>query len=101
MKEKHSISFGARCVSKGMRALVVLSTKLTGESILRSSMYSQKKEYHFGSWKVPAGYENKKIKLKNAKGYLLKKKEAKHDIIIYQIHGGGFVAKFSNLYNNT
>ncbi len=101
MRKKDTISFGARCVSMSRRALVLLSTKLTGESILRSSMYSQKKEYSFGSWKVPHGYENQEIKLKNSRAYLLKKKDAKHDIIIYQIHGGGFVAKFSNLYNNT
>lgn len=98
--EKKS-SFGARCVSKGMRALVVLSTKLTGESILRSSMYTQKPEYRFGSFKVPDGYTNQKISLKNANGYLLQKKGAEHEILIYQIHGGGFVSTFTNLYNRT
>lgn len=101
MGKKQSSSFGARCVSRWMRTLVVLSTKLTGESILRSSMYSQKKEYRFGSWKVPEGYENREIRLNHAKGYFLRKKGANHDTIVYQIHGGGFAAKFSNLYNNT
>lgn len=99
--KKRKISFGAACVSKGMRALVIISTKITGESILRSSMYKQKPEYKFGSYRVPAGYENREIIFKNARGYFLQKKDAEHDIIVYQIHGGGFVSTFTNLYNKT
>lgn len=99
MKRKNS--FGARAVSHGMRLLVRISTKLKGESIMRTNMYSQQKPYKFGSWKAPEGYTNKKIELENSRGYLLQKIGKDHKNIIYQIHGGGFVGTFSNLYNNT
>ena len=99
MKAKNS--FGARVVTGGMRALVRISTGLTGESMTRSAMYSQKPPYRFGSWKVPRGYINREIHLENARGYLLQKEGAPHKKIFYQIHGGGFVSPFSNLYNKT
>lgn len=101
MNKKESKSIGARAVSTGMRVLVLASTGLTGESMMRSSMYQQKPPYRFGSWKVPKGYLNRKIVLENAGGYLLQKENAPHEKIFYQIHGGGFVSPFTNLYNKT
>lgn len=99
MKIKNS--FGARAVSSGMRMMVRITTKLKGESFMRTNMCSQQKPYQFGSWKVPKGYINEEIKLENSKGYLLKKNDGNHKKVIYQIHGGGFVGSFSNLYNKT
>ncbi len=91
-------SFGAKCVSIGMRTLVCLTTVFTGESILRTSMYRQQKPYRFGKWKVPQGYTNKEIHLEHCRGYYL---EQGADRVMYQIHGGGYVAQFSDLYNET
>lgn len=68
---------------------------------MRKVMYTQKKEYSFGSWKVQKGYTNSEVLLSHSKGYLLHKQGTKKENIIYQIHGGGFVSKFSNLYNET
>lgn len=99
MKTKNS--FGARVVTSSMRALVRISTRLTGESMMRSAMYSQKLPYRYGSWRVPRGYINREIHLENARGYLLQKEGTSHKEVFYQIHGGGFVSPFSNLYNKT
>ncbi len=95
----NKISFGARAVTRSMWLLARVSTRLTGESMTRSVMYSQKPPYRFGSWNVPKGYINREIHLENARGYLLQKEDAPHKEIFYQIHGGGFVSPFSNLYN--
>lgn len=98
---KTKISLGAGAVSAGMRALVYISTALTGESVMRRTMGSQKPPYHFGSWRAPKGYANREIPLENARGFLLQKESAPHKKIFYQIHGGGFVSPFSDLYNRT
>lgn len=100
-KTLKGVSMKAKAVSRSMRTLVCISQALTGDSIIRSSMYTQKPAYRFGSWKVPKEYENTEIKLKNSRGYLLCRKDSSHQKIVYQIHGGGFVATFSNLYNKT
>lgn len=98
---KYQASFRARMKSEGMRLLVCVSTALTGESLMCSAMYHQKKPYRFGSWNVPQGYWNQEIPLPNARGYLLQKESAEHNRIFYQIHGGGYVSPFANLYNKT
>jgi acetyl esterase/lipase len=48
---------------------------------------------------VPGGYTNREILLANARGFLLQKEGGAHTSLVYQLHGGGYVGVFSNLYN--
>ena len=94
-------SMGARVSAVGMRALAVVSTALTGESMMHKVMTSQKPPYKYGSWKVPKGYRTSEVELPHARAYLLEREGGTSDKIIYQVHGGGYVAPFSNLYFDT
>ena len=64
-------------------------------------MKKPQKPYQFGNWKPPKGYALQKITLSKASAYLLRKEGGNHTRIVYQIHGGGYVGQFSNLYNRT
>lgn len=88
-------------VSGGYRILTRGSEFLTGENIMRKAMKKPQKPYSFGSWKPPKGYTLKKITFSKASAYLLRKEGGDHKRIVYQIHGGGYVGQFSNLYNRT
>ena len=73
----------------------------TGETYLGKTLSVQAPDYQFGQWRVPRGYSNEEIELPHARGYLLKKESGTHDRVVYQIHGGGFVSKFADTYNET
>lgn len=93
------MSITSSAVSGVMWFLTRTSTALNGESMMRTSMYKQQSPYRFGSWKVPKGYTNQEIALANSRGYLLQKEGGAHSRIVYQIHGGGYVSVFTDLYN--
>lgn len=69
-------------------------------NILEQGVKEAAEPYKFESWEVPEGYKNKEIKLRNSRGYLLTKNSNKSKRIIYQIHGGGYIAGFMNQYND-
>lgn len=93
------MSITSTIVSGTMRFLTRASAAITGENLMRGAMYKQQAPYKFGTWKVPAGYSNQEIVLANARGYLLRKEDENHTHVVYQLHGGGYVSVFSNLYN--
>lgn len=93
------MSVTSAVVSGTMRFLTRTSAILTGENLMRGSMYKQQAPYRFGTWKIPSGYSNQEIPLPRSRGYLLKKEDGDHGKIVYQLHGGGYVSVFSNLYN--
>lgn len=88
-------------VSGSYRILTRGSELLMGENIMRKAMKRPQKPYQFGNWKPPKGYSLKKVTLSKASAYLLRKEGGDHSRIVYQIHGGGYVGQFSNLYNRT
>lgn len=63
----------------------------------------QHNNYNWKDWKPPKGYHNKMYSVGNVRGYLLKKNSQKRDKhhIVYQIHGGGYINGFSQMYNKT
>lgn len=93
------MSITSAIVSSTMRFLTRASAALTGDSMMRSTMYRQQAPYRFGSWKVPDGYTNQEVELPNSRGFLLRKEGGDHSRIVYQLHGGGYVGVFTNLYN--
>lgn len=64
---------------------------------------NQKESYDWKSWGPPKGYTNNKVEVdNNINGYILKSNKFKHKHqIIYQIHGGGYLKGFSDIYNKS
>ncbi|ARY90271.1 MULTISPECIES: alpha/beta hydrolase fold domain-containing protein [Lacticaseibacillus] len=70
-----------------------------GISLFVKKIETESKPYRAKDWQSPAGYTNKTINLGKARGYMLSANKGKHTKVIYQIHGGGYLAQFSNTYN--
>lgn len=51
-------------------------------------------------WKVPSGYALSVIEQKNYTMELLEPEEKNDRMVIFQIHGGGYVGKFRNIYRS-
>ncbi len=74
------------------------STHLLGEKIksgeLRKNLVEPK-------WKCPSDYELHMVSLPNCQGeFLHKKKEARSESVILQLHGGGYVGAMRNAYRS-
>ncbi|RSU06427.1 alpha/beta hydrolase [Vagococcus entomophilus] len=95
------VSFYGNLMNNTIKTVNHVYERKHGESFVVAKMKKDTESYQFGSWSAPKGYQNKKIELKQAKGYLLSKLGSKHQKVVYQIHGGGYIGGFSNTYNET
>lgn len=96
-----SVSFRGTLLSKSVKTVNHLYYKINGETLIYSVSFKQQTPYVFGKWKVPKGYNNLEIPLEHSRAFLLTKEDSKHHKVVYQIHGGGYVGVFNNLYNKT
>lgn len=76
----------------------VTSTHLLGEKIrsgeLRKNLVEPK-------WKCPSDYEMRELCLPNCRAELLhRKKDARSDFVVLQLHGGGYVGAMRNAYRS-
>lgn len=81
--------------------LNVLSKFIFHHTKLQMVTVKQAKPYVFGSWSAPDGYVNQEIHLTQSRAYLLTKQSSRRDKVIYQIHGGAYIACYFNLFNKT
>ncbi|WP_159454523.1 alpha/beta hydrolase [Staphylococcus cornubiensis] len=90
---QHDVSFRGN--------LVAGLLKVTTRDLLSDDALSTQHQntYHIEDWHPPKHYTNQAVDLKEVKGYLLKPQHASSQQIVYQIHGGGYINGFSNVYN--
>lgn len=72
----------------------------TGDITGRNTEGNVTESYETSSWTPPAGYTQNEIKLENARGYYLSKEGGNHNQVVYYIHGGAYMYKYSAWYND-
>ncbi len=96
-----SVSFTGDLFNKGVRSVNHIYVRFTGTTIFHNAMLNgQPQSYVFGNWKVPEGYQNSIIPLSKSSAYLLTKDSGNHAKAIFQLHGGGYVGVFQDIYND-
>ncbi|GGG90289.1 MULTISPECIES: alpha/beta hydrolase [Staphylococcus] len=92
---RHDVSFQGNLVAGTLR---VLTRDLGNHS--QSNNEAQNNSYNWKNWRPPKGYNNEKVSVGKVDGYLLQKNKSTHNNkIVYQIHGGGYVNGFDDMYN--
>ncbi len=96
-----SVSFAGDLLNRSVRTVNHIYARFTGTTIFYHAMLNgQPQSYVFGSWKVPEGYRNEMIPLSKSRAYLLTRDSGNHEKVIFQLHGGGYVGVFQNVYND-
>lgn len=86
-------------INSSFRLLDHVYSAFEGKSISYGFLYDQRQPYKFGKWDPPEGYTNEKVLLAHCQAFILKKDGSDSKRVIYQVHGGGYVAAFRNDYN--
>ena len=59
-----------------------------------------RKKLNEPEWKVPDGYSLSVIEQKHYRMELLEPEQKNSSMVIFQIHGGGYVGRFRNIYRS-
>ncbi|MFP4021272.1 MAG: alpha/beta hydrolase [Halanaerobium sp.] len=100
-REDLSVSFQGELINEGIKLITHTVNRFSSTSFIELNLNYSKEDYNHQDWQPPAGYENNKINLTDAEGYLLKKQDSDHKKIIYQLHGGAYISPFSENYNES
>ncbi|MFP4198995.1 MAG: alpha/beta hydrolase fold domain-containing protein [Halanaerobium sp.] len=100
-REDLAVSFRGDLVNEGIKFITHNFNRFSSTSFIELHLKYANQDYNYHDWQPPAGYENNKINLTDSEAYLLKKQDADHKKIIYQLHGGAYISSFSENYNES
>jgi len=95
-----SVSWQGKMFNEGAKWFMHNFEALTGRDLLVESLQNPY-PYDFSSWKAPWGYEVREVELEQARGFLLSRKWGSSPRVVYQLHGGAYIARFSKSYEDT
>ncbi|MEI6578603.1 MAG: alpha/beta hydrolase [Eubacteriales bacterium] len=90
------VSFTGTVVRESIRFVMQMPPMKSGGLFSKGAAYASKAS----KWKTPAGYTNERVSLSKSDLEILHKNGESHKNIIYQLHGGGYVIGFSDIYRN-
>jgi len=90
------VSFAGTIARESIRFVMQMPALQNGGLFTVGADYASKKS----TWKAPTGYTNNKYDLSKSKLEILQYNGGSHKSIIYQLHGGGYVIGFSDMYRN-
>jgi len=90
------VSFAGTLARESIRLVMQMPALQNGGLFTVGADYASKGS----TWKTPTGYTNIKYDLSKSKLELLQNSSGSHKNVIYQLHGGGYVIGFSDMYRN-
>lgn len=90
------VSFAGTLTRESIRFVMQMPALQDGGLFSKGSEYASKES----KWKAPSGYTNEKIDLSASSIEIVQNAAQANDNIIYQLHGGGYVIGFMDVYRN-
>jgi epsilon-lactone hydrolase len=90
------VSFAGTLTRESIRFVMQMPALQDGGLFSKGSEYASRES----KWKAPSGYSNEKFSLSASGLEILQNNAQANDNIIYQLHGGGYVIGFMDVYRN-
>lgn len=91
-----NVSFTGTLVRESIRFVMQMPSLQGGGLFSKGAEFSSKES----KWKAPAGYTNERYNLSASSLEILRNTGNLNENIIYQLHGGGYVIGFMDIYRN-